>query len=77
LLSYFYQIKLEVFLLYKKTCPYCKGDSYSASSTKWICPYCGADLSAIIPKPINYTQEQLENAKKIKLLPIRPEKKRD
>lgn len=34
--------------MYKKICPDCKGDSYSASTKgEWICPYCDADLSDV------------------------------
>ncbi|GBF33811.1 hypothetical protein DCCM_2922 [Desulfocucumis palustris] len=37
--------------MYKKTCPNCAGDSYSASSARWICPYCKTDLSRQKPLP--------------------------
>jgi len=37
--------------LYKKTCPFCHGDSYSAASGSWICPYCRSDLSSLPPEP--------------------------
>lgn len=34
--------------MYAKTCPSCNGVSYSAATDrdKWICPYCGRDLTA-------------------------------
>ena len=38
--------------MYKKSCPYCKGDSFSAASQgKWECPYCHADLTVFMPEP--------------------------
>lgn len=37
--------------MYKKICPYCKGDSYSAALGKWICPYCNFDMTIILPEP--------------------------
>lgn len=38
--------------MYKKSCPYCKGDSFSAASHgKWECPYCNADLTIFMPEP--------------------------
>lgn len=38
--------------MYKKSCPYCKGDSFSAASQgKWECPYCNADLTVFMPEP--------------------------
>ncbi|MFA7467115.1 MAG: hypothetical protein WCY82_02480 [Desulfotomaculaceae bacterium] len=37
--------------MYKKSCPYCKGDSFSAvSQGKWECPYCNADLTIFMPE---------------------------
>lgn len=37
--------------MYRKICPFCKGNSYSSSwQGKWMCPYCEADLSEIIPQ---------------------------
>lgn len=34
--------------MYKKTCPSCKGRSYSSAGRgKWICPYCEADLTDV------------------------------
>jgi len=36
--------------MYKKSCPVCKGDSYSATSRgSWECPYCRTDLSLLAP----------------------------
>ncbi len=37
--------------MYKKTCPFCKGESFSASSGEWICPYCRADISVLMHEP--------------------------
>ena len=37
--------------MYKKICPFCQGNSYSASTGKWICPYCEADLTILMPEP--------------------------
>ncbi len=38
--------------MYKKSCPYCKGNSFSASlHGKWKCPYCHADLTIFMPEP--------------------------
>jgi hypothetical protein len=37
--------------LYRKICPFCKGDSYSAALGRWICPYCNSDLTKIFPEP--------------------------
>jgi len=37
--------------MYEKVCPYCGGNSHSASSKgEWKCPYCGKDLSDIKAK---------------------------
>jgi len=34
--------------LVKKTCPYCKRDSYSATDEgQWICPYCKKDITDV------------------------------
>ena len=45
---------MEGTLVYKKKCPYCKGVSYSAASYgRWVCPYCGADLTIFIPEVAN------------------------
>lgn len=39
-------------LMYKKSCPYCKEESFSAAPQgKWECPYCHADLTVFIPEP--------------------------
>lgn len=46
----------------KKTCPYCSGDSYSASWDEWICPYCGVDLSRI--DKAKEEKDELKNKKK-------------
>lgn len=38
--------------MYKKVCPHCGGDSYSAASRGyWECPYCRADLTACPAEP--------------------------
>lgn len=35
----------------EKICPKCKKKSYSANDEgKWICPYCGTDLSQVESK---------------------------
>ena len=64
--------------MYRKTCPYCKGDSYSSFTSNWICPYCGADLSATYPLPVGYAPDKTEgeSAEKVKLLLVKPEKGR-
>ena len=46
------------FPLYKKICPFCKGDSYSASQRRWICPHCNSDLSIILPEPTGWVKEE-------------------
>ncbi len=34
--------------LFKKICPYCSEDSYSASGTgNWICPYCSKNITDV------------------------------
>jgi len=33
--------------MYVKKCPECKGKSYSAGKSNWICPYCGEDLNDV------------------------------
>lgn len=36
--------------MYSKLCPDCKKKSYSSNvKEKWICPYCGNDLSNVNP----------------------------
>lgn len=33
--------------MHMKFCPICEKESYSASpESKWLCPYCGADLTS-------------------------------
>jgi len=37
--------------LFKKTCPYCSEDSYSASGAgNWVCPYCNKNITDVRPE---------------------------
>jgi len=31
----------------RKTCPECGGRSYSSGADRWVCPYCGEDLTGV------------------------------
>lgn len=42
----------EVSLVVRKTCPGCRRNSYSATeSGRWLCPYCGEDISEMPVEP--------------------------
>lgn len=37
--------------LFKKLCPYCHEDSYSASGVgNWVCPYCSKNITDVLPE---------------------------
>ena len=41
--------------LFKKICPYCHEDSYSASGAgNWICPYCSKNITAVQPETAGF-----------------------
>ncbi len=48
--------------MYQKTCPVCGNKSYSASEKKWICPYCGSDISKQPSQPTN-TKRNIKEVK--------------
>lgn len=62
--------------MYRKNCPQCKGDSYSASSGKWICPYCRADLSSQKFFPaVSEPEAAVGQHGEVKILPLKPKKR--
>ena len=56
--------------LFKKICPYCHEDSYSASGVgNWVCPYCSKNITDVRPEtavsdklyPVNTNKEVMEH----------------
>lgn len=46
----------------KKKCPNCNNESFSAATSgKWVCPYCGKDISNI--QSINIRGEKIDPTK--------------
>lgn len=44
----------------KRTCPDCRGNSYSSySGGGWDCPYCGKDLSHVPDKPFDASNDSV------------------
>lgn len=58
--------------MFEKTCPFCKDNSYSAAGRgQWICPYCGADLTGIVPRLAcgeDKVEEKPKNKNEIKVI---------
>lgn len=56
--------------LFKKICPYCHEDSYSASGVgNWVCPYCSKNITDVQPEtagskklyPVNTNKEVMDH----------------
>ncbi len=56
--------------LFKKICPYCREDSYSASGVgNWVCPHCSRNITEVQPElagsnkqyPVNTNKEVMEH----------------
>ncbi|HBX23345.1 MAG TPA: hypothetical protein DEF34_06935 [Desulfotomaculum sp.] len=61
--------------LFKKVCPYCHEDSYSASGVgNWVCPYCSQNITDVQPEtagynkhyPVNIAKEDMKHGKENK-----------